>query len=488
MDQIDKQDASVLFVCTAHAGQINSLLAIAEELSWRLMQGLWFAAMDTQKTRIDSAAVGSSISFLSCGSEDSTENLVENVLVDGSPVYDKPLTTDSSLAVVRWMLGEERATTEYQRLLAYVDRIKPRLMVIDISTIGAIDVAMVRRIPFVLSVPCTPSAPFGLSLPWNFPLPGSGLPKQMTFVNKFSNLWYRIRLIFAIGTGVPWLVYGVRRRALGMINWFADMNQYFNAADAIFCYSIFGLEYQFPVPEHLHMLGTIIPRSATFSDRDSLSQWLDENPSVIFVGLGTLVKLSKIQVHILVDAFRRLAPDHAILWKLPQDQQILLPSDGSLPDNVRIEHWVPSQLDVLAHPNVRVFVTHGGGNGFHEGIYFGKPLLVMPFWFDCFDFAVRAIDSGVGLALDQPPDFSAEEVFAKLQSLLTESHFVERAQHWGEQLRKAGGREKAADLILSMLTKHSHGVNGPPSATDSPQRNTFKKNSEALCGKYRYCD
>jgi len=26
---------------------------------------------------------------------------------------------------------------------------------------------------------------------------------------------------------------------------------------------------------------------------------------------------------------------------------------------------------------VRVFLTHGGSNGFHEGIYFGKPLLVL---------------------------------------------------------------------------------------------------------------
>jgi polyene glycosyltransferase len=46
---------------------------------------------------------------------------------------------------------------------------------------------------------------------------------------------------------------------------------------------------------------------------------------------------------------------------------------------------------------VRIFVTHGGGNGFHEGIYFEKPLLVMPFWLACFYFAVRAVDGGVGL-------------------------------------------------------------------------------------------
>ena len=126
-----------------------------------------------------------------------------------------------------------------------------------------------------------------------------------------------------------------------------------------------------------------------------------------------------------------------------------------LPTNLRIEHWIPSQLGVLAHPNVRVFLTHGGGNGFHEGIYFGKPLLVMPFWLDCFDFAVRAIDSGVGLALDRPPSFTANEVAVKLKRLLAESSFHERTLYWGEQLRKAGGVSRAADLILTILDRVS---------------------------------
>ena len=80
----------------------------------------------------------------------------------------------------------------------------------------------------------------------------------------------------------------------------------------------------------------------------------------------------------------------------------------------------------------------------------------MPFWLDCFDFAVRAIDSGVGLALDRPPAFSADEVALKLARLLAESSFRERAQYWGEQLRKAGGVSRAADLIVTMLERVAH--------------------------------
>jgi UDP-glucoronosyl and UDP-glucosyl transferase len=110
-----------------------------------------------------------------------------------------------------------------------------------------------------------------------------------------------------------------------------------------------------------------------------LQLWLRLRRAVIYVGLGTLVQLSQPQLTTLVDAFKRLRPNPHILWKLPDSQRALLPAGEILPSNVRIEHWIPSQLSVLAHPNMRVFVTHGGGNGFHEGIYFGKPLLVMPF-------------------------------------------------------------------------------------------------------------
>jgi polyene glycosyltransferase len=227
------------------------------------------------------------------------------------------------------------------------------------------------------------------------------------------------------------------------------LDRYINNATAIFCYSVFGLEYPFPAPKNLLMLGTMVPDLwIKRDDSNELLQWLDRHPSVIYVGLGTLVQLSKEQIAALVNAFERLGPDHSILWKLSESQQALLPRK-ELPKNVRIERWVPSQLEVLAHANVRVFLTHGGGNGFHEGIYFGKPLMVMPFWLDCFDFAVRAIDSGVGLALDRPPDFTADEVTKKLEQLLSNNRFRERAQHWGMQLQKAGGVNRAADLILS---------------------------------------
>jgi polyene glycosyltransferase len=442
-----------LFASTAHAGQINPLLSIAGELSERAVLGLWFASTDDRRADIEASSMKTLVRFVSYGTADLTKELIRDPAIYAA-ITRGPLTTGSFLATLRWLFDARRLAVEYRRMLAHIDCVQPRLMVIDLSATSTLDAAMARRIPFILSVPCTPSALFMGRLPWDYPSLGSGLPRQMDAKQRLANLWYQARLRIVQVTRFPFFSFAARRIAMGIANPTGSLARYSDAATAIFCYSVFGLEYPFPAPSHLYLLGAMVPSalSATQDGEDELSRWLHSHRSVIYVSLGTLVRLSRAQITALVNAFGRLAPNHYVLWKLPDSQWALLPPGESLPINLRIVHWVPSQLGVLAHPNVRVFLTHGGGNGFHEGIYFGKPLLVMPFWLDCFDFAVRAIDSGVGLALDCPPAFTADEVAAKLGRLLSDSGFHERARYWGEQLRKAGGVSRAADLILQFAT------------------------------------
>jgi hypothetical protein len=62
---------------------------------------------------------------------------------------------------------------------------------------------------------------------------------------------------------------------------------------------------------------------------------------------------------------------------LPPD---LLPP-GSSDSRVMVMAWAP-QPAVLAHPAVRLFVSHGGLGSLYEGLSRGRPLLVMPFFAD----------------------------------------------------------------------------------------------------------
>lgn len=78
-----------------------------------------------------------------------------------------------------------------------------------------------------------------------------------------------------------------------------------------------------------------------------------------------------------------------MLWKWEKD--ILL----GQPSNVKLQKWFPEQ-DILAHPNVRLFITHGGMLSYLESVYHGVPLLAIPVFGDQIANAVHASSSGCG--------------------------------------------------------------------------------------------
>jgi UDP:flavonoid glycosyltransferase YjiC (YdhE family) len=433
------KQAPVLFASAAHPGQLNPLLAIAGELSRRGVPDLWFCSEDDAAGPVAAAATGSELRFVSTG---------ERKLYADTSRYAAltrgPRTTHGLVALLRVTHDPALTAEQYPRVLALIDRIRPRLMAVDTLHLPALDAATTRGVPYVLSVPFPVTGQYATGLPWRFPTPTSGLPLRMSRRQQAANVAYRLRLQAAVLTRTGLLRSLRRRRALGIANAAGDPLRYNAAAAAVFGYSVFGLEYPFDAPDTLHLLGAMVPpRTAGTGE---LPAWLDRHPSVVYVGLGSMTALSDPQLRALSAALAALGPDHHVLWKLPAGQHARLPAP---PPHVRLTDWLPSQLDVLAHPHVRAFVTHGGSNGFHEGIYFGQPLLVLPFWLDCYDSAVRAVDAGVGLTVDHPPRLDATELTAKLRRLLTDDTFRTRSRYWGDRLRAAGGVARAADLVLA---------------------------------------
>lgn len=61
--------------------------------------------------------------------------------------------------------------------------------------------------------------------------------------------------------------------------------------------------------------------------------------------------------------------------------------------------WLP-QSDLLAHKNLRLFITHGGLGGLTETIYHGKPTILIPIFGDQHSNAENARQFGIGLQLD----------------------------------------------------------------------------------------
>ncbi|KPJ01707.1 UDP-glucuronosyltransferase 2B19 [Papilio xuthus] len=113
----------------------------------------------------------------------------------------------------------------------------------------------------------------------------------------------------------------------------------------------------------------------------------------IYVSFGSNLIASTMSTNKMqqfLDAFKKIP--QKVLWKL---------ENASLPvgnDNVYTSDWMP-QLDLLCHPKVLAFVSHGGMLSISEAAHCGKPLLAMPFFGDQFSNAAAVRSSGIGTTM-----------------------------------------------------------------------------------------
>jgi MGT family glycosyltransferase len=126
---------------------------------------------------------------------------------------------------------------------------------------------------------------------------------------------------------------------------------------------------------------------------------------------------------------------------------------GAIPPNFIVRAFVP-QLEILQRADV--FITHGGINSVHEGLYYGVPLILIPYQFEQLLNARRVTAHHAGLLIDDQllqKLVTTEKLRQSLQEVLTNPHYTENAKRIQEILRETGGFQQAADLIQTHLTK-----------------------------------
>ncbi|KAJ8954701.1 hypothetical protein NQ318_011394 [Aromia moschata] len=127
-----------------------------------------------------------------------------------------------------------------------------------------------------------------------------------------------------------------------------------------------------------------------------LQEFLDNaNEGVIVFSMGSNLKSAdfpKAKKDAVLKTFANMK--QKVLWKFEDD----LPEK---PDNLKIMSWIPQQ-EVLAHPNVILFITHVGLLGTIEAIYHGVPLLGLPVFWDQEKNIEEAVLKGFGLKISFP--------------------------------------------------------------------------------------
>ena len=197
-----------------------------------------------------------------------------------------------------------------------------------------------------------------------------------------------------------------------------------------------------PLPETWHNLQASV---RTTDARYDLPELPGDGP-LVYLSLGSLgsadVDLMRTLVAELADA-----PYRVIVSKGPQHDQY------ELAPNMTGAEFLP-QTSIL--PQVDLVITHGGNNTVTESLFFGKPMVLLPLFWDQYDNAQRMHDTGFGVRLDTY-GHRREELLDAIDGLLADVALKQRLAAVSARLQAAPGTQKAAALIERLVEADGEG-------------------------------
>ncbi|HVL52929.1 MAG TPA: nucleotide disphospho-sugar-binding domain-containing protein [Vitreimonas sp.] len=175
---------------------------------------------------------------------------------------------------------------------------------------------------------------------------------------------------------------------------------------------------------------------ATDASWDLPDHLRDGPGALIYLSLGSLGSADVDLMQRLVDVLGT-SPHRVIVSKGPLADQI------TLHDNMTGESFLP-QPSIL--PQVDLVITHGGNNTVTEAFHHGKPMIVLPLFWDQVDNAQRVDETGFGVRLSTY-GFRDQELTGAIDRLLADRALHDRLAAMSGQIKAEPGTVKAADLI-----------------------------------------
>ncbi len=166
------------------------------------------------------------------------------------------------------------------------------------------------------------------------------------------------------------------------------------------------------------------------------AQLAERDGPLVYLSLGSLGGADVELMQTLVDSLAD-APYRVIVSKGPQHELL------RLPDTMAGEEFLP-QTSIL--PQVDAVITHGGNNTVTECFHFGKPMVVLPLFWDQYDNAQRVQDTGFGLRLDTY-GHAPEELLGAVDAVLADEGMRDRLAAMSRRLQAHQGTERAAAAI-----------------------------------------
>ena len=235
--------------------------------------------------------------------------------------------------------------------------------------------------PWLLRNLALPSfVPFQVSTPYS---------NKMTFLERLANTWNLLDWTFSpriqslddnlVSTYAPEKpAVSINDLASRSLLWFFDM-------DVV-------LDYPNPTMANEISVGGLTAKPAKPLP-SNLENFLNMSTNgAVLVSFGSHDLIPESRYSIMMSAFSRITNVNFI-WRYNHEFPKIVPN------HIRLIKWMP-QNDALAHPNVKLFITHGGCNSQFEALYHAVPMLTMPIHLDQPYNALRAAIKGVATTVD----------------------------------------------------------------------------------------
>ena len=301
--------------------------------------------------------------------------------------------------------------------------------------------------PYALDVPygifSVPFYPWIYRVPTLFSMVPStvlGYTDKMNFWQRLTNAFTEISVTTYISASTEYVrKYAPNKEPLTPIQLWQKASLWFLLDDV-------SISYPRPSMPNTINMADIMAASPTHLP-SQYQQFMDKSPKgAILVSFGSYLEhIPDGVIHKICKAVLKM--ELKIIWKLHK------PELCDYPDKVLAVQWLP-QNDLLAHPNLRAFLTHGGFNSIIESVSHGVPMVAMPVALDQPGNALRIVNKHLGKMINLA-DFTAEELYEALRSTLEDNTIREAVKKASEVLtgkpEKPGQR---ASFWINHVLKH----------------------------------
>ncbi|XP_032453936.1 uncharacterized protein LOC100123458 [Nasonia vitripennis] len=163
-----------------------------------------------------------------------------------------------------------------------------------------------------------------------------------------------------------------------------------------------------------------------------VQKWLDDSKDgCVYFSFGSFIRMETFPRHVIeaiYKSFENIAPTRVLL-KIAKPQEL----PPGLPSNVMTQSWF-QQMQVLKHENTKAFVTHGGLMGTQEAIYYGVPLVGVPFLGDQ-HFNVKAyVNKGIAIKVELQ-EINEKSFTHALKEILHNPQYKKAAENLSQRSR-----------------------------------------------------